>query len=94
MPRATLPKSVMILGREFSIKRKKMSDFGHVDKDGGVIWIRTGLTQDEADQTLLHECIHAILYCSGVGFQLGSELEESIVRCLDNGLWLAGFRKA
>lgn len=87
-----IPRSIHILGREYKIRRKRMRYFAYVDDDAAIIWLRSGLSGVEAEQTLLHEVIHAILFRSGNKFQLNPELEESVVRAMEHGLWQAGYR--
>lgn len=69
-----------------------MKDYGGVDDDLQIIWLKSGINRDVAAKTVLHEVIHAILFSSGSKFQLTPEQEESIVRALEHGLWQAGYR--
>ena len=69
-----------------------MALFAYVDDDAAIIWLRSGLKGDDADQTLLHEVIHACLFRSGSKYQLDERLEEGIVRALEHGLYQAGYR--
>jgi hypothetical protein len=87
-----IPRSISILGREYKIRRKRMSLFACVDDDAETIWLRSGLKGEMAEQSLLHEVIHGILFRSGSKFQIDHKLEESIVRALEHGLWQAGYR--
>ena len=87
-----IPRTVMILGEPFKVRRKRMKEFGICDSDAKTIWLRSGLKGDAAITTLLHECIHAILFRSGNSFSIASEAEESIVRALEHGLHSAGYR--
>lgn len=87
-----IPRSIHILGHEYKIRRKRMKDYAWIDYDTHTIWIRSGLDADTAQSSLLHECIHGILFRSGNGYQLDKSLEESIVRALEHGLFQAGYR--
>jgi hypothetical protein len=87
-----IPRSISILGREYKIRRKRMKEFACVEDDTETIWLRSGIKGDVADQSLLHEIIHGILFRSGSKFQIDDKLEESIVRAMEHGLWQAGYR--
>lgn len=87
-----LPKSITVLGREYKVRRKRMSPYGLCDFGPGIIWLRSGLSADDAHQTLLHETVHAVLHESGAQFQFTEELTESLVRAIEHGLWRAGVR--
>ncbi len=89
-----IPRTIDILGRRYKIRRKKMKDFGQVDDDLQIVWLKAGIKGDCACKTLLHEVIHAILFSSGSKFQMTAEQEESIVRALEHGFWQAGYRLA
>lgn len=80
------------MGREYKIRRKRMKDFASCDDEHETIYLRSGIKGDVADQTLLHELIHGILFRSGGKFQLDDKQEEAIVRALEHGLWQAGYR--
>lgn len=87
-----IPRSIVILGREYQIRRKRMRDFACCDDDTETIYLRSGLKGDAAEQSLLHEVIHGILFRSGGKFQLDERQEEAIVRALEHGIWQAGYR--
>lgn len=87
-----IPRTIQILGQTFKIRRKRMRDFGGIDGDAKIVWLRSGLDTPTAEATLLHECIHAILHCAGTTHQLDAKLEESLVRALETGLTQAGYR--
>jgi hypothetical protein len=87
-----IPRSISVLGREYKIRRKRMKEFACVEDDTETIWLRSGIKGDVADQSLLHEVIHGILFRSGSKFQIDDKLEESIVRAMEHGLWQAGYR--
>lgn len=88
----SLPKAINVLGRDYKIRRKRMRDYGLCDFGPGIIWLRSGLKDEDAHQTLLHEVIHAVLHESGAQFQFSDEVTESLVRAIEHGLWRAGFR--
>jgi len=87
-----IPRSISVLGREYKIRRKRMKEFACVEDDTETIWLRSGIKGDVADQSLLHEVIHGILFRSGSKFQIDHKLEEAIVRAMEHGLWQAGYR--
>ena len=87
-----IPRSISILGREYRIRRKRMKEFALCDDDAETIWLRSGIKGEVAEQSLLHEVIHGILFRSGVKFQIDSKLEESIVRAIEHGIWQAGYK--
>jgi len=82
-----LPKQISILGRVYIVKRVRMHDYGCCDPTTAEIHVRRGLKGDDLSSTFLHECIHAILYESGVEHRWDdANFTESVVRALDNGL--------
>jgi hypothetical protein len=87
-----IPRSVVILGREYKVRRKRMTEFALCCDDSERIYLRSGLKGDAADQSLLHEVIHATLFRSGSKFQLEPKQEEALVRALEHGIWQAGYR--
>lgn len=87
-----IPRSIELLGKPYKIRRKRMKEHAWIDYDKQTIWIRSGLSAEAAESSLLHECIHGILFQSGNGYMLQTTVEESIVRSLEHGLWQAGFR--
>lgn len=70
----------------------RMKDFANCVDDEEVIYLRSGLKGNVAEQSLLHEVIHGILYRSGNKFQLEEGQEEAFVRAIEHGLWQAGYR--
>ena len=61
-----------------------MKDYGDMDIDKKVIRIRTGLSDEESFDTLMHEVVHASLAISGLSNILDdSNIEEAIVRVAD-----------
>jgi hypothetical protein len=85
-------RTISVLGREYKIRRKRMKEFALCDDDAETIWLRSGIKGDIAEQSLLHEVIHAILFRSGGKFQIEEKLEEAIVRAVEHGIWQAGYR--
>ena len=66
---------------QFKIVLKDMEDFGEMDFDKKVIFIRKGLTQEEELDTLIHEVHHVALGISGLSNIMDDEnTEEALVR--------------
>ena len=83
-----LPKAIDISGTTFQIKIKAMKDVhGECWFDKKTINIDSKQNVEQALQTLFHEYIHALLYISGINELLTEEVEESFVRCIENGVW-------
>lgn len=61
---AIIPKSFTLFGRTIIVKHLKRVDkkgsWGEWDAKNGVIKIKQGLSQDDKEQTFLHELTHAI----------------------------------
>ena len=89
-----IPKTIKILGREYKIRRKRMkkAEWAFCEDDTATIWMRSGIKGETAEQTLLHEVIHALLFRSGHKFDMTPGQEEAIVRAMESGLWDAGYR--
>ena len=87
-----IPRSIVLLGETYKIRRKRMKFHAWIDFDAKTIWLKSGTTTDKAEASLLHEVIHGILFQSGNSYQLTSNQEESIVRAVETGLTLAGYR--
>ena len=69
---------------QFKIVLKDMEDFGEMDFDKKVIYIRKGLTQEEELDTLIHEVHHVALGISGLSNIMDDEnTEEGLVRIVD-----------
>ena len=69
---------------QFKIVLKDMEDFGEMDFDKKVIYIRKGLTQEEELDTLIHEVHHVALGISGLSNIMDDEnTEEALVRIVD-----------
>ena len=80
----SLPPTITVGGMEFKIVLKDMEDFGEMDFDKKVIYIRKGLTQEEELDTLIHEVHHAALGISGLSNIMDDEnTEEALVRIVD-----------
>lgn len=96
-PKTKLPSEIIVLGKLFKVIRCEMKEeeYGETDGHGGTIRIKSNLTQQEAEDTLVHEIIHAALHTSGLTAILercGGEnvdIEEAIVICLENALAFA-----
>jgi len=80
--------SLRIAGRPYVVWRRKAKAMGDA---AGLHWgaksridILAGQTPVEEADTLLHEVMHAILYCQGREY--GGEVEETYVRALATGL--------
>ena len=83
-----------INGIEFKINKIEPNSrvdcfMGRCDSMNGTITINKDLPQDVADKTLIHECIHAILDMGGFDEESGN---DSLVCCLENGLYSLGIR--
>ncbi len=88
-----IPREVNIQGVTYKVRRKQMKDYGFCDWTNKVIYLKTGMSTQMAEETFLHECLHAILYQSGINFQMDDKFEEAVVRALEHGLYQAGFKR-
>ena len=80
----SLPPTITVGGMEFKIVLKDMEDFGEMDFDKKVIYIRKGLPQEEELDTLIHEVHHVALGISGLSNIMDDEnTEEALVRIVD-----------
>ena len=80
----SLPPTITVGGMQFKIVLKDMEDFGEMDFDKKVIYIRKGLTQEEELDTLIHEVHHVALGISGLSNIMDDEnTEEALVRIVD-----------
>ena len=80
----SLPSTIPVGGMQFKIVLKDMEDFGEMDFDKKVIYIRKGLTQEEELDTLIHEVHHVALGISGLSNIMDDEnTEEALVRIVD-----------
>lgn len=87
-----IPRTVSILGRTYLVRRKRMKEAGLCDFSTGIIYLKSGLSNDVAEATLLHEIIHGVLHESGIHFNWSDEFTESVVRALEHGLGRVGYR--
>ena len=79
------PRSLRILGRTFPVRLGVPDDcYGTCQYDPPRIGLRAGLEAFAERETLLHECMHAILHQQGTNHEY--ELEESFVRPLAMGI--------
>lgn len=90
-----MPKKVTVLGVQFTIEYKpdlRASDddscFGLTDGAARVITLCTtkNNTPKKMEDTLFHECAHAILYVAGLSELLDGKMEEAVVLAIENGL--------
>lgn len=80
-----LPKSITILGKEFKIVVTSLKGLhGDCNVSDKLIRIHQNLTKDEALSTLFHEAIHGALGISALNEMLSENLEEAIVRLIEN----------
>ena len=80
----SLPSAIMVGGMQFKIVFKDMDDFGVMDFDKKIIFIRNGLTEEEQLDTLIHEVHHVALGISGLSNILDCDnTEEALVRIVD-----------
>lgn len=82
-----MPKYVMVFGKKVRIEyRDDMAEL-HGDFDGSKFLIRINKFQSEKEQrlTIAHEALHAVLFISGISFILNDDLEEAVVRSMENG---------
>lgn len=80
---------INIMGRKVKIVYKKTDDLhGSFDGDKHIIELDKSVLLDPElyEATLIHECIHAVLFYSGLNELLTDEKEEAIVRSLEYNL--------
>ena len=72
-----LPRRIKIRDTEWSVKRRKMEDYGLIEWRSRTIWIKSGLRGKILKQTLLHEILHACewAYDFPLGHKIINELE-------------------
>lgn len=84
------PTMVTIMGQEYQIKYVRKVDsedsMGSCDVHERIIRVKWPAPGGLISGTLLHECLHAILYISGQAADLSAEREEGLVLALENGL--------
>ena len=79
------PASVRVLGRNYRVTSElDATRSGYCDLATGLINVSPGQDEFSLRDTLLHECLHAILYQQGTIHAY--KLEESFVRPLATGL--------
>lgn len=84
-------RKINILGVIYTVKIKKLENkWGEIDFTEKKIFIDPS-DEHNHEQTLLHEIMHGILHVSGHSFNIESH-EEGIIRVLDHGIFLAGYR--
>lgn len=86
---------VNILGVQFEVERVELEGLhGQCFYDQRLIQLDSRYDEQTTAATLLHEVLHAILFQSGQSAAINSESrEEGIVRALEHGLTLAGYRR-
>lgn len=83
-----LPKAVGVFGHAFEVELvPSLGDHGRFEPDDGVIFINKDISADEQWSTLFHEMLHAALFLGGLSEVLGGQLEEGVVRCIENSMW-------
>lgn len=85
--RVKIPNKINVLGKDFTVTRKKMVKDHHGECDGSryQITLSNAETLEASRQTLFHEAIHAALYVSGLSNVINDDnLEEAIVISLEN----------
>jgi hypothetical protein len=86
-----LPSSLKIGSFVYRIKpSNSMDKFGSTDNRSSKIKVSTAQSEGQLRATLLHESLHALLWCAGAEQLLGLnfEAEEKLVRLLEP--WLLG----
>lgn len=79
------PAFVRVLGRNFAVQvAADATRSGYCDRAAGVISVSPEQDEFSLRDTLLHECMHAVLYQQGSNHPY--KLEESFVRPLATGL--------
>ena len=80
-----LPSKILVGGMEFKIILKEIEDFGGMDFDNRIIYIRKSLTKEDQLDTLIHEVHHAALGISGLSNILDDDnTEEALVRLVEH----------
>jgi hypothetical protein len=88
--RLIIPSEVWIEGKRWRVKRvaRTLLSEGRVglcSYHNRTISIAAELSESEAEETFLHECLHALYHSTG-DQMLGPDLEERIVELLDGPL--------
>lgn len=77
--------SINVMGKNIKIVYKNCENHGEFNGDKNTITISKKLIgTKELEDTILHECLHAIFFYSGLNYIIDCEdKEEAIVRCLE-----------
>ena len=79
------PTSIDVGGMTFKIVYKELEDFGQMDFDKKIIYLRKGMKSEDNFDTLMHEVLHASLSVSGISYVIDDDkLEEGTIRCADH----------
>lgn len=90
-----LPKSITILGQEFSIELKPQKEiekeigagtFGAVNYSDRRILISNDVNEIDFQIIAFHEFLHALQFVSGVSQTIGPDLQEVISESFANGI--------
>ena len=74
----------MVGGKRVAVKvRGDMEESRNYDHDAGTITVHKDLEPDNARDCLRHELVHAALAIGGVSFALDSDIEEAVVRTIE-----------
>ena len=82
-----IPKTITIAGKRIRLiveefKGADSGTFGEYFHDDRLIQLNTGLTDEDALETLRHEMMEASLFISGLAWTENYE-QEAIVRCME-----------
>lgn len=79
-----LPDAVLVGATRYTVESRDRKLFGRTDNRHSTIMVSSRQSGASARDTLLHEVLHAILWCSAAGrmLPLGDEDEERLVRLL------------
>ena len=77
--------SVTVGGTRIAIKIVDQEEWGNFHGDAKEITISTrAVIEGVFLPTLLHELLHAAFFVSGITWALDSNMEEAVVRCVEN----------
>lgn len=79
--------SVVVGGKKIGIAHdpKNSEDWGEYHHDAGMILLSDAVaTREDFHKTVCHELLHATLGLSGLTHMLSNEMEESLVRAMEN----------
>lgn len=89
----TLPRKITIGGKRIRVRRVRgQSEWGCYHHDIAEIRIRSGITDNEAIDTLRHEMMHAALAIGCVSFATVLD-EEAVVRCLSDEIFWPAWKR-